>query len=226
MTLIHIVNLGKTYGRGRLAVHALHGLNLDIKKGAFWAVMGPSGCGKTTLLNILGGLDRPTTGRVLLDSVDLSTLSESALYNIRRHKTGFVFQSYHLLPNLNALENVLVPAIPRPGEARRRRTRARELLALVGLSGKEKNRPGQLSGGEQQRVAVARALILDPPVILADEPTGNLDRQNGQKIIGLLQRLNRELGKTILITTHDPAVAANCQRTIRLDNGQLAGQGL
>ncbi|OAT85313.1 ABC transporter ATP-binding protein [Desulfotomaculum copahuensis] len=226
MILIHIERLSKTYGRGRLAVNALHGLNLDIKKGALWAVMGPSGCGKTTLLNILGGLDRPTTGRVILDGVDLFTLSESALYNIRRHKTGFVFQSYHLLPNLNAQENVLVPAIPRPGEARRLRARARELLALVGLSGKEKNRPGQLSGGEQQRVAVARALIMDPPVILADEPTGNLDRPNGQKIVALLQKLNRETGKTILITTHDPAVAAHCQRTITLDNGHLAGRGL
>lgn len=210
--MIYIENLSKVYDQGQVAVQALSGLSLHINKSAFLAFVGPSGCGKTTLLNILGGLDRPTAGRVILDGTNLTALPESRLFAIRRHKIGFVFQSYYLLPNLSALDNVLLPAIPVPGPKRARRQRARELLARMGLAGKERQRPGQLSGGEQQRVAIARALILDPPVILADEPTGNLDRTNTQKVIHLLRHLNQQLAKTIVIATHDPAVARICDQ--------------
>jgi len=212
LSVIRVENLEKAYG----CIRVLSGFNLALDEGAFCALTGPSGCGKTTFLNILGALDRPTAGRVVLDGIDLFTLPEKALYRVRRDKVGFIFQLFHLLPALRAWENVLVPAVPwglKPVE------RARSLLALVGLAGKEERRPGQLSGGEQQRVAIARALLLDPPVILADEPTGNLDRESGRKIMELMRKLNQELGKTILIATHDQEVAGGCKTVINMGNG-------
>ncbi|MDA8336272.1 MAG: ABC transporter ATP-binding protein [Peptococcaceae bacterium] len=208
--MIRCENLEKTYG----SVNVLSDFNLSLPRGAFCALVGPSGGGKTTLLNILGALDRPTAGRVVLDGTDLTACPEKALYRVRRDKVGFVFQLYHLIPALKAWENVLVPAVPWGSAGLKER--AGSLLSMVGLAGKEDRRPGQLSGGEQQRVAVARALLLDPPIILADEPTGNLDRASGRKVMQLLRRLNQELGKTILVATHDPGVAGGCQSVIEL----------
>jgi len=219
--MIHVENLTKVYGAGSLAVRVLDGFSLAVAKGAFCGLVGPSGSGKTTLLNIMGALDRPTSGRVLLDGIELSSPPERELYRVRRDKVGFVFQLYHLLRSLKARENVTVPALPWQRVNGTLRKRAVELLAVVGLDGKENRYPGELSGGEQQRVAIARALILDHPVILADEPTGNLDRESGHKIIGLLRDLNRELGKTVVIATHDPEVARVCQLVVRLGNGKL-----
>jgi len=219
MSGIVVENLAKVYGRGPLAVTVFSGVDMVLEDRSFCALAGPSGCGKTTFLNILGALDRPTSGRVLLEGLDLSRLPEGQLFRVRRDKVGFVFQLFHLIPSLKAWENVLVPAAPWPFLSRDRK-RAQELLALVGLSGAENRRPAELSGGQQQRVAIARALVLDPPVILADEPTGNLDRESGRKIVQLLEHLNRELGKTILVATHDPEVAAGCGRVIRWGPGQ------
>jgi len=215
-----VENLTKVYGAGSPAVKVLDGFSLAVAKGAFCGLAGPSGSGKTTLLNIMGALDRPTSGRVVLDGIEVSSLPERRLYRVRRDKVGFVFQLFHLLPSLKAWENVTVPALPWQRVDGRLRKRAGELLAMVGLEGRENRYPGELSGGERQRVAIARALILDPPVILADEPTGNLDRASGQKIIGLLRGLNRELGKTVVIATHDPGVAGVCQLVVRLGNGE------
>ncbi|MHB1041666.1 MAG: ABC transporter ATP-binding protein [Eubacteriales bacterium] len=220
--LISVRNLARVYGRGPSSVKALDVERLDIVKGDFVAVTGPSGCGKTTLLNLLGGLDGPSRGDIFFAGVEISGLGEGALCRYRREKVGFVFQSYCLLPTLSALQNVLAPALPL-GNGRQSRERARELLRLVGLAGKEGRRPGELSGGEQQRVAVARALLLDPELILADEPTGNLDSAAGAEIVGLLQSLN-DGGKTVLVASHDRRVAEACRRNIRLADGRLAGE--
>lgn len=219
--LISLSNVERVYGRGSSAVKALDIGQLDIERGAFVAVTGPSGGGKTTFLNLLGALDRPSRGRILVNGKDIVTLGESALCRYRREKVGFVFQNYCLLPKLNALANVLAPALP-AGYGRRTRDRARELLRRVGLAGAEKRLPGELSGGEQQRVAIARALLLDPDLILADEPTGNLDSANGAAIIELLRSLH-EMGKTVLVASHDQRVAEACGRVLRLVDGALAG---
>jgi putative ABC transport system ATP-binding protein len=219
--LISLSNVERVYGRGSSAVKALDIGQLDIERGAFVAVTGPSGGGKTTFLNLLGALDRPSRGRILVNGKDIAALGESALCRYRREKVGFVFQNYCLLPKLNALANVLAPALP-AGYGRRTRDRARELLRRVGLAGAEKRLPGELSGGEQQRVAIARALLLDPDLILADEPTGNLDSSNGAAIIELLRSLH-EMGKTVLVASHDQRVAEACGRVLRLVDGALAG---
>ena len=215
--LIAVKNLTKVYGKGPLAVRALDVESLEIKEGEMAAVTGPSGCGKTTLLNLIGALDRPTGGEIFFKGERISGRGETALCRFRREKVGFVFQAYHLIPSLSALKNVLVPAVPLGGG---RVTRARELLRLVGLAGKESRRPGELSGGEQQRVAVARALLLDPELILADEPTGNLDSAAGAEIVELLKSLNRR-GKTVIVATHDRQVAKACGRVIRLADGRV-----
>ena len=210
---------GRVYGRRSREVKALDIQRLDLARGDFVAVTGPSGCGKTTFLNLLGALDRPSRGSIFFEGRDLAGLGEAGLCRYRREKAGFIFQAYCLIPSLTALQNVLAPVYPR-GNGRRMRERARELLRRLGLAGVEKHRPGELSGGEQQRVAIARALLLDPELILADEPTGNLDSATGAGIISLLKDLN-DAGKTVLVASHDQRVADACGRVLRLEDGRL-----
>ncbi|HPZ44234.1 MAG TPA: ABC transporter ATP-binding protein [Bacillota bacterium] len=217
--LISVQNLVRVYGRRSREVKALDIQRLDLARGDFVAVTGPSGCGKTTFLNLLGALDRPSRGSIFFEGRDLAGLGEAGLCRYRREKAGFIFQAYCLIPSLTALQNVLAPVYPR-GNGRRMRERARELLRRLGLAGVEKRRPGELSGGEQQRVAIARALLLDPELILADEPTGNLDSATGAGIISLLKDLN-DAGKTVLVASHDQRVADACGRVLRLEDGRL-----
>ena len=217
--LISVQNLVRVYGRRSREVKALDIQRLDLARGDFVAVTGPSGCGKTTFLNLLGALDRPSRGSIFFEGRDLAGLGEAGLCRYRREKAGFIFQAYCLIPSLTALQNVLAPVYPR-GNGRRMRERARELLRRLGLAGVEKHRPGELSGGEHQRVAIARALLLDPELILADEPTGNLDSATGAGIISLLKDLN-DAGKTVLVASHDQRVADACGRVLRLEDGRL-----
>ena len=214
-------NLTKIYGSGTTSVAALKGVNLNVQQGEFVAVLGPSGSGKTTFLNMLGALDRPTRGQVFIDNVETSMVAERNLYRIRRRKLGFIFQTYYLVPTLNAIQNVLMPVLPIRGNKRYEK-RAQRLLDIVGLSGRTHHKPGELSGGEQQRVAIARALILNPPVVLADEPTGNLDTKTGAEIIDLMKRLNKERGKTFIIVTHDRRIADVAERALYLLDGELS----
>jgi putative ABC transport system ATP-binding protein len=206
---------------GGEVVRALDGVDLVVERGSMVAIMGRSGSGKTTLLNILGGLDRPDEGQVVLDGVDITRLNGRALTRVRREKVGFVFQQFNLIPTLTALENVELPMryarVP-PGQ---RRQRALEALARVGLAHRAHHRPSQLSGGEQQRVAIARALVMRPALVLADEPTGELDSQTAAQVIELMEALNRELGQTFLIVTHDPGVARHCGRIIKMEDGRI-----
>ena len=223
---IHAVKVSrvtKIYGQGRTAFKALDEINLAIHQREFVAIMGPSGSGKSTLLNIIGGLDRPTAGEVYLGDVEVTGQPESQLFQVRREQIGFVFQSFHLSPILNALDNVLLPALP-IGISRQRRERAKELLDRMGMGNRMQRKPGELSTGERQRVALARALILDPAVLLADEPTGNLDSHNGAEVIRLLDDLNRDVGKTILLVTHDPRIARHCRQVIFLRDGRLCSE--
>jgi putative ABC transport system ATP-binding protein len=213
--------LTKIYGRGAIRVTALKGVNLRVRRGEFIAILGPSGSGKTTLLNMLGALDRPTEGRVIIDRMVTSMVPERRLYKIRREKLGFIFQTYYLVPTMNALQNVLMPVLP-IRRNKRYDKRAERLLDMVGLKGRMYHKPGELSGGEQQRVAIARALILNPGVILADEPTGNLDSKTGAEIIELMQRLNREREKTFIVVTHDRRIAGNAERALYLKDGRLS----
>lgn len=211
----------KIYGKGAIQVTALSGVDLEVRRGEFSAVQGPSGSGKTTLLNMLGALDRPTQGRVFIDGVETTSVPERRLYQIRRGKLGFIFQAYYLVPTLSAVQNVLTPVLPvRNGKAFKER--AEELLETVGLKDRMHHRPGELSGGEQQRVTIARALILNPSVILADEPTGNLDSKSGAGIIELMHRLNQEQGKTFIIVTHDRRIAESSERVLYLRDGKLS----
>jgi len=220
-TVLKIENLTKTYKLGKRDVHPLTNLNLEVKKGEFTAIMGPSGSGKTTLLNLIGCIDKPTKGKILLDGTDIGNLSESQLYKIRRDKIGFIIQNFNLLPYLNARENVELP-MELAGKYENERTqRANELLSTVGLTGRENHRPNKLSQGEQQRVAIARALANDPAIILADEPTGNLDLKNKQEIVKLLANLNLNQGTTIIMVTHDGQVAAHTERLLLLNNGKI-----
>jgi putative ABC transport system ATP-binding protein len=220
-TVLKIEHMSKTYKLGKREVPALTNLNMDVKKGEFVAIMGPSGSGKTTLLNVLGCIDKPTGGTVLLDNVDVAGLPESQLYKIRRNKIGFVFQSFNLLPYLNARENVELPMENIGKPKSERSARAKELLAMVGLSGREEHRPQRLSQGEQQRVAIARALANDPAIVLADEPTGNLDIKNKQEIVKLLANLNINQGTTIIMVTHDGQVASRTERILFLADGKI-----
>jgi putative ABC transport system ATP-binding protein len=213
--------LFKTYEMGKRKVPALYDLNLHVNRGEFVAIMGPSGSGKTTLLNVLGCLDRPTSGKMILDEVDVSGLPERQLYKIRRNKIGFIFQTFNLLPYLSAVENVELPMESTVKSKSERRRKARELLALVGLAGREEHRPQRLSAGEQQRVAIARALANDPAIILADEPTGNLDTQNKFDIVRLLANLNIDRGTTIVMVTHDGHVASHTERLLLLKDGKI-----
>lgn len=213
--------LTKIYGNGATRVTALKNVDLDIKEGEFVAVQGPSGSGKTTFLNMIGALDRPTKGKVIIDGVETSSVAEHSLYKIRRDKLGFIFQTYYLVPTLTAIQNVLVPVMPIDG-SKKWHDRATHLLDLVGLKERMHHKPNQLSGGEQQRVAIARALIMNPALILADEPTGNLDTRTGANIMDLMQQLNREHGKTLVVVTHDRCIADNrSDRVVYLYDGQL-----
>lgn len=214
-------NLSKSYSLKNKRILALKDVNLEIKRGEFTAIMGLSGSGKTTLLNILSCLDRASTGKVLLDNIDVGELRESELQKIRRDKIGFIFQSFNLLPYLNARENVELAMESKKKSKSERSARARELLGMVGLSGREEHRPQQLSAGEQQRVAIARAMANNPSVILADELTGNLDGKTKYEILKLLVNVNLKQGTTIIIVTHDNQVASETERILRLHQGRI-----
>jgi len=211
-------NLTKVYKMGEVEVQALRGLSMQINKGEVVAIVGPSGSGKTTLMNILGCLDRPTAGEYSLDGEHVANLTDDQLADIRNRKVGFIFQSFNLLSRATALSNVELP-LRYSGVTEGRKERARKSLVAVGLEDRVNHRPYELSGGQQQRVAIARALVNDPAMIMADEPTGNLDSKVGQEIIDLLLKLNRESGTTLIFVTHDPKVAAQTQRTIRIRDG-------
>lgn len=223
--LIEAERLSKVYGDG-IVVRAVDGVSLHVRRGEFVAIQGPSGSGKSTLLNLIGTLDSPSSGRLVVDGVDVNQLKGDALADFRREKIGFVFQLFHLVPTLNALENVMLPLVPyRRGLRFDLAARARELLDRLGLGHRRDHLPGQLSGGEQQRVAIARALVNRPKLILADEPTGNLDTKIGEEIIQLLRRLNHEEGITIVVVTHDAAIAGQADRVVQLRDGRLLEPG-
>lgn len=219
--VIQAKNLTKIYKMGEVEVPALRGVTFDIDCGEVVAIMGPSGSGKSTLMNLLGCLDRPTAGEYILDGENVSKLNDDQLASIRNRKVGFVFQSFNLLPRATALANVELP-LRYAGIVRERTSTARAALDAVGLSDRLKHRPAELSGGQQQRVAIARALVNDPAIIMADEPTGNLDSKSGREIMELLLKLNRERGTTVIIITHDQSIADQTQRVIRLHDGLLA----
>ena len=212
-------NLTKVFGDGG-EVRALDGVNLIVRHGELLSVMGPSGSGKSTLLHLIGALDRPTEGQILIRGQDLATVKN--LDRFRNEEVGFVFQLHNLIPTLNAVENVEIPLYEQPLSEKKRRQKAAELLELVGMGDRVDHLPSQLSGGERQRVAIARALVNDPAIVLADEPTGNLDSQSGQDVMALLQELNERQGTTIIVVTHDPAVARTTKRIITLHDGRIA----
>jgi putative ABC transport system ATP-binding protein len=208
---------------GKRKVRALADVDLQIEKGEFVSLVGPSGSGKSTLLNLIGTLDRPTWGEIVIDGQALGGLSDDELTRVRRDKIGFIFQFFNLLPSLSCLENVSLPLHLREWRRKQARERAAELLELVGLGNRLEHLPDELSGGERQRVAIARALSVYPPILLADEPTGNLDTETGAEILKLIRDLHERLGATILMVTHDAAVAGSCQRTISLRDGRVTG---
>jgi putative ABC transport system ATP-binding protein len=219
--LIEFASIAKTYGTGAYAMHALRGIDLHIDKGEFVAVMGPSGSGKSTCMNILGCLDTPSSGTYLFNGIEVGALSRDQRALLRRNYLGFVFQGFNLLNRTSALENVELPLIYRGASARERHRRGRDALAAVGLTGWESHTPSELSGGQQQRVAMARAMVIQPEVLLADEPTGNLDSTCSREIMELLCAFNRERGITIVMVTHDPEMARYSQRTIRFLDGLI-----
>jgi len=214
-------NLHKSFVLGANAVGALRGVDLSVARGEFVAVMGPSGCGKTTLLNLVGGIDTPSRGAVWVDGVEISRLSDDDLTDLRRDRLGYVFQFYNLIPTLTARENIETPMQFRGKSKSERRDRAAALLSRVGLGDRADHKPSELSGGEQQRVAIARALANDPALVLLDEPTGDLDTATGREILGLLQKLNKEEKVTLLVATHDAAVAAISSRVVKLRDGKI-----
>lgn len=218
--MIELVNITKTYLMGSVAITVLTDIVLNVQRGEFIAIMGPSGSGKSTLMNILGCLDRPTSGVYYFETREISTLTDDELASVRNTKIGFVFQTFNLLPRFSALKNVEVPLIYSGIPARKRRERALPLLEKVGLGERMQHKPTELSGGQQQRVAIARALVNNPPLLLADEPTGNLDSSSGEEILKILTGLNRQ-GVTVIIVTHDPDVAAQCKRIINLKDGRI-----
>ena len=220
--LVEVRGVTKTYRRGGETIEVLHGVDLDIPRGDFVALMGPSGSGKTTLLNLIGGLDTPSAGTIMVDGERLDQLSSSELSRWRAANVGFVFQFYNLLPVLSAQKNVELPLLLTELTAAERRRHAAIALALVGLADRAKHKPRELSGGQEQRVAIARAIVSDPTLLICDEPTGDLDRATAHEIMLLLQTLNREHGKTLVMVTHDPKAADYARRRLHLDKGTLA----
>ncbi|MBY0365277.1 MAG: ABC transporter ATP-binding protein [Roseateles sp.] len=219
--LIEVRDLSKVYTRGKQTVEVLHNINLDVQQGEFLALMGPSGSGKTTLLNLMGGLDAPSGGSITVGGERIDQLSGAALAKWRASKVGFVFQFYNLMPTLSAQKNVELPLLLTKLSASERRKRAAIALQLVGLADRAAHKPTELSGGQQQRVSIARAIVSDPMLLVCDEPTGDLDRQSAEDVLTLLQALNREHGKTIVMVTHDPRAAARASHTLHLDKGTL-----
>ena len=218
--VLDVRDVAKTYGEGETEVHALRGVNLTVARGDYVAIMGSSGSGKSTLMNILGCLDVPTSGQYLLDGVDVSRLTDPQLALVRNRRIGFVFQSFNLIPRTTALANVELPLAYAGVKGPQRRRRAQAALAMVGLADRAGHEPNQLSGGQQQRVAVARALVTSPALVLADEPTGNLDSQSTMDVLGILDQLN-QAGRTIVVITHEPDVAEHARRLIRLVDGRI-----
>ncbi|MFO1228013.1 ABC transporter ATP-binding protein [Roseateles sp.] len=219
--LIEIRSLSKAYQRGKQTVEVLHQLDLDVPAGDFLALMGPSGSGKTTLLNLLGGLDKPTGGSINVGGQRIDQLSAGALAKWRASQVGYIFQFYNLMPMLSAQRNVELPLLLTKLSAAERKKRAGIALALVGLADRASHKPTELSGGQQQRVSIARAIVSDPALLVCDEPTGDLDRQSAEEVLALLELLNREHGKTILMVTHDPKAATHAKRVLHLDKGAL-----
>jgi putative ABC transport system ATP-binding protein len=224
--LLIITNVEKRFHRGTEIIQILQGLDLEVRRGEFVALMGPSGSGKTTLLNLIGGLDRPSRGQLVIDGQRIDQLSDRRLAAWRARHVGFVFQLYNLLPVLTAERNVELPLLLTSLNKSRRRQHVALALRVVGLSHRARHFPRQLSGGEQQRVGIARAIVTDPTLLLCDEPTGDLDRKSGDEILNLLQALNREHGKTILMVTHDPHASARATRTVYLNKGQLSASAV
>jgi putative ABC transport system ATP-binding protein len=222
--LVEVQNLSKIYQRGKQKIEVLHHVQLDIEQGDFMALMGPSGSGKTTLLNLIGGLDSPTDGSITIGGKRIDRLSEGALAKWRASNVGFVFQFYNLLPMLSARKNVELPLLLTHLSAAQRKRNAAVALELVALADRAAHKPSELSGGQQQRVAIARAIVSDPTLLVCDEPTGDLDRQSGAEVLTLLQQLNRDHGKTIIMVTHDPKAAEFAKHTLHLDKGSLVEQ--
>ena len=223
-TLVEIRNVSKVYERGKQKIEVLHHIDLDIAQGDFLALMGPSGSGKTTLLNLIGGLDSPTDGSIGIAGQRIDKLGQGALAKWRASNVGFIFQFYNLLPMLSAQKNVELPLLLTKLSATQRKQNGSIALQLVGLSDRATHKPTELSGGQQQRVAIARAIVSDPTLLVCDEPTGDLDRQSAEDVLGLLQTLNREHGKTIIMVTHDPKAAEYARHTLHLDKGTLVEQ--
>ncbi len=219
--VIHVDDLHKVYKMGLNEVHALRGITLTVRKGEIVAIMGPSGSGKSTLMNILGCLDQPTSGKYHLDGQDVSQMSDDELAMVRNRGVGFVFQNFNLLPRTSALDNVQLPLIYAGVSVKERRRRSEEMLASVGLRERMHHTPNELSGGQQQRVAIARAIVNQPAIILADEPTGNLDSKSGEEVMSILQSLNHRYGITVVLVTHDPRIAHYAQRAIHLFDGRI-----
>jgi len=222
--MVQVKNVSKIYERGKQKIEVLHGLTLEIPTGDFVALMGPSGSGKTTLLNLIGGLDKPTAGEIIVGGERIDRLSSGQLARWRAHHVGFVFQFYNLMPVLSAEANVELPLLLTKLSAAQRRKNVAVALEVVGLADRARHKPRELSGGQEQRVAIARALVSDPKLLVCDEPTGDLDRKTADDILGLLQLLNRDHGKTIVIVTHDPKAAEFARHTLHLEKGQLLEQ--
>jgi len=219
--VVSVRNLTKIYQQGEIEVLALNDISLDIEPGEFLALMGPSGSGKSTLLHIIAGVDRPTRGQCVVQGIDVSRLTESELADWRNQNVGFVFQTFNLIPVLTAFENVELPLLLTRLNGRRRRDQVNTALELVGLADRSRHLQRQLSGGQEQRVAIARALVTDPSLIVADEPTGNLDAHSAQEVLGIMQSLSRQAGKTVIMVTHDPRAAAYGSRTVHLEKGEF-----
>jgi putative ABC transport system ATP-binding protein len=225
-SLVSCRDVTKSYVRGKERLDVLTGINLDIGEGDFLALMGPSGSGKTTLLNLIGGLDHPTSGTIEVAGVGLQDMSDRALAKWRSENVGYIFQFYNLLPVLNAQRNVELPLLLTKLSRSQRQKNANVALEIVGLADRAKHKPGELSGGQQQRVAIARALVADPRLLVCDEPTGDLDRETADEILGLLEVLNRDHGKTIIMVTHDPKAAEHAKTTWQMDKGKLVAEAV
>ena len=225
LPLYQLRDLSKTYTRGKESISIFKGLNMDIQHGDFIAIMGPSGSGKTTLLNQLGGIDSPSSGQVVFEGKRIDNLSQGDLAKWRSRNVGFIFQFYNLMPTLSAAQNVELPLLLTGLSGGERKKRVKTALEIVGIADRAGHKPRQLSGGQQQRVAIARAIVADPKILLADEPTGDLDRATADEILGMLQQLNTELGKTIVMVTHDPSAAKYAKRELHLDKGEFVERG-